>query len=324
MNLIMTQTIWQHSKSTGTNRLVLLAIAYHMNQHHDEAWPSIETLAADVNRSVRQVKRAIQELQEAGEVEVGEGRGRGNVNTYRITIKGDTHDTFSTQNDTIPEPEKVTSEVIKGDTHDTFSSQIDTPTEPEKVTSEVRKGDTGGKKGDTGGKKGDTHVTQKDKKDKRRIKEGEGETPETEKILRVNLRDLYDQLMLEVQERQRKWLELPPDKIRGLVRQAGQKNGGKFRTKLIKLLDLETGLIEFSPTRNSNGGGGNTRKPWDTSGGDAQNRHHPDYKPVRGQRITPPKRDDDAEMRQREASANNRRNELLRQAALLGFTGVAA
>jgi hypothetical protein len=226
MNFPATRAIWKYSRSTGTNRLVLLAIAYHMHHEDGEAYPSIATLAADVMKSERQVKRAIQELQESGELEVMHGQGRGNCNAYRIAIKGDTHDTLSTS---------------KGDTDDTLPGE-------KKVTNPTIKGDISSTKGDISDVKGDTHDTRSKKEVKREVKrEVVGATTETEKILRKNLTRLYDQLMLEVQERRTKWLELPPDRVRAIVRQAGKNNGGKFRTKLIHLLDLEAGLVDFDP-----------------------------------------------------------------------------
>lgn len=68
MSIQTMQAVWQHSKSDGRARLVLLAIADH--QGEIGAWPSIATLAKMVNSSERSVQRDIQYLQEIGELKV--------------------------------------------------------------------------------------------------------------------------------------------------------------------------------------------------------------------------------------------------------------
>lgn len=60
--------VWEHSRSDGRARLVLLAIADH--QGEIGAWPSIATLARMVNSSERSVQRDIQYLQDIGELKV--------------------------------------------------------------------------------------------------------------------------------------------------------------------------------------------------------------------------------------------------------------
>jgi hypothetical protein len=68
MSIQIMQAVWQHSRSTGRARLVLLAIADH--QGEIGAWPSIATIATMVNSSERSVQRDIQELVDLGELTV--------------------------------------------------------------------------------------------------------------------------------------------------------------------------------------------------------------------------------------------------------------
>lgn len=68
MSIQVTNAVWQHSKSSGRARLVLLAIADH--QGEIGAWPSIKTIATMVNASERSVQRDIKELEALGELRV--------------------------------------------------------------------------------------------------------------------------------------------------------------------------------------------------------------------------------------------------------------
>lgn len=68
MSLEVMNAVWQHSRSDGRARLVLLAIADH--QGEIGAWPSIARLAKMVNSSERSVQRDIAYLQSIGELKV--------------------------------------------------------------------------------------------------------------------------------------------------------------------------------------------------------------------------------------------------------------
>lgn len=82
--------VWQHSRSEGRARLVLLAIADH--QGEIGAWPSIATIAKMVNASERSVQRDIQELQKLGElrveVQAAPTHGQYKSNLYWVTLPG--------------------------------------------------------------------------------------------------------------------------------------------------------------------------------------------------------------------------------------------
>ena len=60
-----------HSRSVGTAKLVLLGIAFHTGKDRSKGcWPSQLTLAAYAGVSVRQVRRAIDQLVGLGELEI--------------------------------------------------------------------------------------------------------------------------------------------------------------------------------------------------------------------------------------------------------------
>lgn len=90
MSIATMQAVWEHSKSTGRSRLVLLAIADH--QGEIGAWPSIATIAKMVNSSERSVQRDIQELVELGELSVEVQNAPTNrqykSNLYWVTLPG--------------------------------------------------------------------------------------------------------------------------------------------------------------------------------------------------------------------------------------------
>jgi hypothetical protein len=103
--------VLHHSKSTGTTRAVLTAIAfYHDDQGDNGAWPSQEVLAERSGCSVRSVQRALKELVDLGEIDLVTHGGRGKTfdrqtNRYFIILQcpdtcdsslnhKDLHDTF--------------------------------------------------------------------------------------------------------------------------------------------------------------------------------------------------------------------------------------
>ncbi len=63
-----------------THRLVLLSIANHANEHGARSWPSQATIAREAKVSKRTVQRAIQQLENDGDLIVHE-RGGGTART---------------------------------------------------------------------------------------------------------------------------------------------------------------------------------------------------------------------------------------------------
>jgi hypothetical protein len=87
--------VFQHSQSTGNDRLVLLAIADRANDDGDDCWPSIPTLARKARCSERTVQRSIKSLAALGELAVEEGAGPHGVNRYRVLMPPPTGDNLT-------------------------------------------------------------------------------------------------------------------------------------------------------------------------------------------------------------------------------------
>lgn len=76
--------VWKYSKTTGNDRLLLLAIADHAGDDGDHAWPSVKTLADKATCSERTVQRRIQHLEEIGCLTVVRGAGQNGTHRYRV------------------------------------------------------------------------------------------------------------------------------------------------------------------------------------------------------------------------------------------------
>jgi hypothetical protein len=85
MSIEAISAVLHHSKSTGTARAVLTAIAWHIGQDpEDGCYPSQKTLSYMAGVSTRQVQRALVKLEESGEIETAVHSGEG-FRTDRIT-----------------------------------------------------------------------------------------------------------------------------------------------------------------------------------------------------------------------------------------------
>jgi len=84
--------VLNHSQATGTDKLVLMAIAYFYDDLGENgAYPSQETLAQMSNCTVRTVQRSLARLVEMGELDTWVHGGRGKsidrkTNRYWVTI----------------------------------------------------------------------------------------------------------------------------------------------------------------------------------------------------------------------------------------------
>ena len=76
--------IFDHSRSSGTDRLTLLALADHANDD-GECWPGQARLARKTNMTARSVQRCIANLVKLGEVEVIRHGTGTTTSLYRIT-----------------------------------------------------------------------------------------------------------------------------------------------------------------------------------------------------------------------------------------------
>jgi len=92
MSIKITSYLWECSTRSGSELLMLLAIADHANDQ-GKCWPSLETLARKCRVSKRQAINIIHQLEASGELSIKRGGGRGNISVY--TINGVAECTFS-------------------------------------------------------------------------------------------------------------------------------------------------------------------------------------------------------------------------------------
>lgn len=87
MSLIVSKSIWAHSKQSGTSLVMLLALAESANDY-GEAHPGMAYLAAKCRMSVRNAQLQLRQLEAAGEIEIvlqgGEPTATGRTNLYIV------------------------------------------------------------------------------------------------------------------------------------------------------------------------------------------------------------------------------------------------
>lgn len=86
MSIKVMTWIWDNSPASGTELLMLLAIADQANDAGREAWPSIRTLAQRTRLDERTVRRVLRRLSEQGLLIVRKGGGR-QSNYYEIPME---------------------------------------------------------------------------------------------------------------------------------------------------------------------------------------------------------------------------------------------
>lgn len=79
--------VWDHSRSEGAARLVMLAIADCTNHSGGDAWPSMAELCRKTKLSERGIQKAIRRCEELGELRVTKNAGRGRTNRYAINME---------------------------------------------------------------------------------------------------------------------------------------------------------------------------------------------------------------------------------------------
>lgn len=138
------QRAWQHQGTQG-ERLLLLALAEHIQDGRHTCWPSIETLADMVGVSTRQTQRIMRAIEDAGAIVTAIGRGRKHTTTYGLLIGLSDADRKGVIQDVKGDTAMSPINNGKGDIkHDTAMS----PLIQEKVTFEVEKVTSGAIKGD--------------------------------------------------------------------------------------------------------------------------------------------------------------------------------
>lgn len=119
MSVKVMSWVFDHSESTGNERLVLLAIADHANDETWSCWPSVARLAVKAKVSERTVQRAIRSLVELGEIGIGEGTGPRGTHRYTVYPQGRQIDTPPGVSGATDQARGVTPEAQRGDTGDT-------------------------------------------------------------------------------------------------------------------------------------------------------------------------------------------------------------
>lgn len=114
MSIKLMSRIWDEADVSGSELLVLLALADYANDE-GVCWPSLPRLAQRARLSVRQTQRVIQKLADGGQIEVlSKGDGRGHSTLYRVLVKDVKMTTFPEKRVTSA-TERVTSATRKDD-----------------------------------------------------------------------------------------------------------------------------------------------------------------------------------------------------------------
>lgn len=86
MSLSMINAVLKTSKATGTDRLVLMILAHHVNEESDTCFPSRETICKEAGIKERNLIYCLKKLESLKEIEVLRGSGRGNLTQYRLNF----------------------------------------------------------------------------------------------------------------------------------------------------------------------------------------------------------------------------------------------
>ena len=85
MSVNAMKKVFELSSLRGTERLILVVIAWHIDDKKGYAWPSVETIAAESGLTKSGAVRAIYRCENSGELEVDRTAG-GSKNTNKYTI----------------------------------------------------------------------------------------------------------------------------------------------------------------------------------------------------------------------------------------------
>ncbi|GGS97689.1 hypothetical protein GCM10010156_64860 [Planobispora rosea] len=88
MSIAVMNWVWQHSPTSGNQRLVLLALADACSRDDGTGcWPAVAAVANKANISPRSVRRILAELEAAGHLKVTRGGGRHGTNGYTLILR---------------------------------------------------------------------------------------------------------------------------------------------------------------------------------------------------------------------------------------------
>lgn len=86
MSLSMINAVLKNSKATGTDRMVLIVLAHHVNEESDACFPSRETICREAGIKERNLIYCLKKLESLKEIEIERGLGRGNLTQYRLKL----------------------------------------------------------------------------------------------------------------------------------------------------------------------------------------------------------------------------------------------
>ncbi|GAA3096367.1 helix-turn-helix domain-containing protein [Streptosporangium carneum] len=133
MSIAVMNWVWQHSPTSGNQRLVLLALADACSRDDGTGcWPAVATIARKANISPRSVRRVMADLVAAGHLVVHRGIGPRGTNGYSLVLRKPVHSDI--------EPVYESVETVDN----SFDPGRDvTPDNPSGLTQATARGDTG-------------------------------------------------------------------------------------------------------------------------------------------------------------------------------------
>lgn len=84
MSLDISAEVWKHSQQSGSELIVMLALADNADTDSRLAWPSIAYLARKSRMTDRGVQKVLRRLEDSGEIEIRQPTTGRKTNTYRI------------------------------------------------------------------------------------------------------------------------------------------------------------------------------------------------------------------------------------------------
>lgn len=85
MSVHVSAYVWEHSRHSGTELLLLLAIADIANRE-GLAWPAVKTLGRMMRMSERNTRRILRELEASGELLTRQGAGPSGCHLYQVKM----------------------------------------------------------------------------------------------------------------------------------------------------------------------------------------------------------------------------------------------
>jgi hypothetical protein len=82
-----TEAVLKHSRAVGSDRLVLLVLAYHADAEDFACHPSRDLLCAEAGMCERNLQFILKRLEESGELTISRGNGRTHLTRYKLNLK---------------------------------------------------------------------------------------------------------------------------------------------------------------------------------------------------------------------------------------------